>query len=64
MRLPRFSKDPDTPRRVLFTDEDKANIRWFVSSYLKDKTPWLGPIASRSATRNVRFFITPTIKLR
>ena len=42
MRLPRFSKDPDTPRRVLFTDEDKANIRWFVSSYLKDKTPWLG----------------------
>ena len=42
MRFPRFSKDPDAPRRLLFTDEDKANIRWFVTTYLKEKTPWLG----------------------
>ena len=42
MRFPRFSKDPEAPRRLLFTDEDKANIRWFVTTYLKEKTPWLG----------------------
>lgn len=28
-------------RRPLFTPQDRANIRWFWSSYLRDKTPWL-----------------------
>lgn len=43
MKLPfRQPKDADTPRRPLFTPEDKANIRWFVGTYLKEKTPWLG----------------------
>jgi ABC-type multidrug transport system fused ATPase/permease subunit len=29
-------------RRPLFTPEDKANVAWFVRTYLKEKVPWLG----------------------
>jgi len=41
MKLPRFSRQDQTPRPPMFTDADKANIAWFFRSYLKEKTPWL-----------------------
>lgn len=45
MKLPfRQPKDQSAPRRPLFTEEDKANIRWFAGTYLKEKTPWLGVV--------------------
>jgi ABC-type multidrug transport system fused ATPase/permease subunit len=32
----------DKNRPPLFTDQDKDNISWFFSGYLKERVPWLG----------------------
>lgn len=41
MKLLRRSRDPNAPRRPLFSEADKDNIAWFFHSYLKEKAPWL-----------------------
>lgn len=42
MHLLRSFGEKRQARRPLFTTEDKANVAWFVRTYLKEKVPWLG----------------------
>lgn len=39
-----FRSDPASkpPRKPLFSDLDKLNVRWFCRRYLKEKTPGWG----------------------
>ena len=55
MKLPRFFRKSNQPRRPLFTDLDKVNIAWFFQSYLKEKILWLGLVMGMILVQGVAY---------
>ena len=48
-------KSKSKERKPLFTDQDKDNIAWFCSTYLKHRTPWLGLVMGMILVQGIAY---------
>jgi ABC-type multidrug transport system fused ATPase/permease subunit len=55
MRSGGAEKGKRKKRKSLFNDQDKENIAWFCSTYLKKRTPWLGLVMAMILVQGVAY---------
>jgi hypothetical protein len=55
MRKDGAEKGKRKKRKPLFNDQDRDNITWFCSTYLKKRTPWLGLVMAMILVQGVAY---------